>query len=189
MSCFFEIETCCNSPRSCCQCGRRCDGCSRCGYRNVAYSPIVNRIIPVAPTVPIVRQVEVAEFTAPASSVAGGSNVLFTATTFNNSTGDIILSGGSVTLAPGVYKVDYFVTVNNPATDAQDVSFALSVNGSTNTASQSDETVTTGSTTISNSAIIFVGSGGSNITLTNVSTATTDAVDITRGNLIVTKLS
>lgn len=190
MCCFFNMNDCCNSPRQYCRCNNRCNNYCRCNaVRTISFTPITNGI---TPTTPVNRVIEVAQFTAPTGTVATGSNVLFSTTTFNNSAGDITLGGGGVvTLTPGVYKIDYIVSVTNTTEAAEEVGLTLTVNGTANAPSQSNVTVPAASTeTLSNSTIVFVASGGiTNVALTNTSTVATDTLEILRANLIVTKLS
>lgn len=186
MSCFFEMNNCCVPSRQCCPNRgnwNRVNNCC-CGFntvRNSASTTINN----------IMTSRRIAQFTAGSSTFAVGDNVLFSATTFNNSVGDITLGGdGVVTLNPGVYQIDYFATLENASDDAVVAELALTVNGNTNVPSQSTNTISATSTeTVSGSSVIFVSSGNvTNVALTNVSA---DGVELTleRANLIVTKIS
>ena len=188
MCCFFELNSCC-APSHSCMCrnaGWNRSGDCCCRFSTIqprSQGNIINNINTVR---------EVAQFIAPAGTVAADGNVLFSVTTFNNTAGDVTLGGGGlVTLAPGVYEVDYFATINNTGEGGVDADLALSVNSVTNTASQSTNTIPAASTqTVSGSTIIFVPANTvTNVYLTNVSAEATDELNLVNANLIVTKLS
>lgn len=186
MSCFFEMINCCAPSRQCCPNRGSWNRVSNCCCR---YNTIRNNASTTINNITTSR--EVAQFTAGTVTFPTGDNVLFSTTTFNNSAGDITLGGdGSITLAPGVYQVEYYATLENVSEDAVTAELALTVNGSTNVPSQSTNTIPATSTqSVSGSSIIFVSSGNTtNVTLTNVSA---DNVELTlvRANLIVTKIS
>lgn len=183
MCCFEYMNNCCNRPyyynrENCCGCRPRCNI-----FCNNRPNNVVNNII---------SSMEIAQFTATTTTVADGANVLFTGTIFNNSSGDITLGGGGVvTLTPGVYKVDYYATVNNTSDAAVETTLGITVNGTANLPSQSTVTIpATSIDTLAGSTVLFVGQGGvSNVALTNLSTAGGEPLNIVRANMVITKIS